>query len=34
VNTSDAAHDSLEQAGDEVLNFINFADFQHLLKLS
>jgi hypothetical protein len=34
VNTSDAAHDSLEQAGDEVLNFINFAHFEHLLKLS
>jgi hypothetical protein len=33
VDTSDAAHDSLEQAGHKVLDFIDFAHFQHLLEL-
>lgn len=34
VNTSNASHYSLEEAGDKVLDFVNFAHFQHLLELS
>ena len=33
VDTADAAHNSLEEAGNEVFNFIDLAHLQHLLEL-
>ena len=34
VDTSDASHDSLEKAGNQVLDLVNFTDFKNFLKFS
>lgn len=34
VNTTDASDNTLEEFGDQMLNLVNFADFQDFLQLS
>lgn len=34
VDASNASHDSLEKAGNQVLDLVNFADFKNFLKFS